>query len=65
MITFRVDVEFHSKAKRPSDGVGSNSQGEILLGRFGWLLGLFDEEAFHLRCRGWEKTRVVDPQSQT
>ena len=64
-ITFGVDVEFRSETKRPNDGVGSNSRSEILLGRFGWFLGLFAEQAFHLRCRGSEKTKVVDPQSQT
>ena len=64
-ITFGVDVEFRSETKRPNDGVGRNSQGEILLRRSGWFLGLFAEQAFHLRCRGLKKTKVVDPQSQT
>ena len=65
MITFGVDVEPCSETNRPTDGVGRNSQSDILLGRFGWFLGLFAEQAFHLRRRGWEKTKVVDPQSQT
>ena len=66
MITFGVDGdELCSETKWPNDGVGRNSQSDTLLGRFGWFLGLFAEQAFHLRCRGLEKTKVVDPQSQT
>ena len=61
---FTFSLTFCSETKRSNDGVGRNSQGEILLGRFGWFLVLFAEQAFHLRCRGW-KTKVVDPQSQT
>ena len=63
-ITCGVDVELRPETERPGGDVGRNSQSDILLGRFGWFLDLFAEEAFHLRCRGWEKTEVVDPQSK-
>ena len=64
-ITCGVDVELRPETKRSCGDVGRNSKSDILLGRSEWLLGLFAEEVFHLCRRGWEKTEVVDLQSQS